>query len=412
MHKKVFDFLIIMLYICAITFVSYAVDVNQEEQNIQDQNVTNSINEEQNKEINNLQQQKEEIQNKVLESQENLEIINADLTNNLKQVQKMDENISQNQKTLDEVNINIENLSKSIKDTENKLNVVTQKYTKQKDLLDQRLIAMYEMNETGYLDYVFASSNLSEFLSTYYLVTELTSYDMDLLETVDKEKQEIENNKKQLEEKKTKLEEQRKIQVKTQIVLENSKLIRQNYIAKLSEEEKKLQSQIDDYNLQVEKIENEILAIASKASFGEKYIGGKMIWPIKDYYNITSPFSMRVHPITKVYKLHTGIDISAPMGTNFLAAAHGMVVKAEYNRAYGNMVIIDHGGGVQTLYAHGSSIEVQVGQIVNSGDTVIKVGSTGYSTGPHAHFEIRVNGQPINPLEHISKPIQEEYTQN
>ena len=205
MHKKVFEFLIIILYICAITFVSYAVDVNQEEQNIQDQDVTNSINEEQNKEINNLQQQKEEIQNKVLESQENLEIINVDLTNNLKQVQKMDENISQNQKTLDEVNINIENLSKSIKETENKLNIVTQKYTKQKDLLDQRLIAMYEMNETGYLDYVFASSNLSEFLSTYYLVTELTSYDMDLLETVDKEKQEIENNKKQLEEKKTKL---------------------------------------------------------------------------------------------------------------------------------------------------------------------------------------------------------------
>ena len=192
------------------------------------------------------------------------------------------------------------------------------------------------------------------------------------------------------------------------MVLENSKLIRQNYIAKLTEEERKLQSQIDDYNTQVAQIEKEILDLASIASFGKDYTGGKMIWPIADHYIITSPYSMRVHPITKVYKLHTGIDISAPMGTNFLSAAHGMVVKAEYNRAYGNMVIIDHGGGVQTLYAHGSSIEVQVGQIVNAGDTVIKVGSTGYSTGPHAHFEIRINGQTVNPLDYISVPGQEE----
>ncbi len=132
-----------------------------------------------------------------------------------------------------------------------------------------------------------------------------------------------------------------------------------------------------------------------------------MKWPIDGHYTMTSPYSMRVHPITKVYKLHTGIDISASMGTDFKAAAHGMVVKAEYNKAYGNMVLIDHGGGVQTLYAHGSSIEVQVGQVVNSGDIVLKVGSTGYSTGPHAHFEVRIKGEPVNPLDYVSIPGQE-----
>ncbi len=413
MHKKIIKILITIISICAITFVSYAVDTNQTELNTENTNqeenqiLKENTNENNNDQINSLQERKTEIQNKVQESQENLEIIDADLTQNLKQVQQMDEKIAESQKTLEEVNLKVTDLSKSINEIEKSLKIVTEKYNKQKKLLDQRLLAMYEMNETTYLDYILTASNLSDFLSTYYLVTELTAYDMDLLETVDNERKQIENSKNQIEEKKKDLEEQRKVQVKTQVVLENSKLIRQNYIEKLSEEEKKLQSQIDDYNMQVAQIEKEILDLASTASFGEDYAGGKMIWPIADHYIITSPYAMRVHPITKVYKLHTGIDISATIGTNFQSAAHGMVVKAEYNRAYGNMVIVDHGGGVQTLYAHGSSIEVHVGQVVNAGDTLIKVGSTGYSTGPHAHFEIRVNGQTVNPLDYISVPGQE-----
>ena len=97
---------------------------------------------------------------------------------------------------------------------------------------------------------------------------------------------------------------------------------------------------------------------------------------------------MRTHPITGIYKLHTGVDIGAPMGSQFVAANDGIVVKAGYNIAYGNMIILDHGGGIQTLYAHGSEILVETGDIVTQGTPVLAVGSTGYSTGPHAHFEI------------------------
>ena len=128
-----------------------------------------------------------------------------------------------------------------------------------------------------------------------------------------------------------------------------------------------------------------------------------MIWPVPGYTSITSEYGMRVHPITGAFKLHTGVDIGAPMGTSFVAAANGIVSKATFNPAYGNMVIIDHGGGVQTLYAHGNEILVQVGQTVSTGTEVLKVGSTGYSTGPHAHFEIRINGQTINPLDYLLK---------
>ena len=120
------------------------------------------------------------------------------------------------------------------------------------------------------------------------------------------------------------------------------------------------------------------------------------------YTTITSPFGLRTHPITGIYKLHTGTDIGAPYGANFLAANDGVVIKACMNSAYGNMVMINHGGGLVTLYAHGSSIEVKEGDIVKQGQTVLKVGATGYATGPHAHFEIIVNGEYLNPLDYIS----------
>jgi murein DD-endopeptidase MepM/ murein hydrolase activator NlpD len=127
-----------------------------------------------------------------------------------------------------------------------------------------------------------------------------------------------------------------------------------------------------------------------------------MIWPAPGYTSITSEFGMRTHPITGIYKLHTGVDIGAPYGANFVAANDGVVIKADENAAYGKMVMIDHGGGIVTLYAHGSEICVNEGDIVHQGQTVLKVGSTGYSTGPHAHFEIRINGEYLNPMDYIS----------
>ena len=123
------------------------------------------------------------------------------------------------------------------------------------------------------------------------------------------------------------------------------------------------------------------------------------------YTRITSSYGMRIHPITGVFKLHTGVDVGAPEGANFIAVNDGVVVKAEYNTAYGNMVLISHGGGISTLYAHGSEIVVELGQIVKRGDVVLKVGSTGYSTGAHAHFEVRKNGATVDPLPYITNGV-------
>ena len=377
---KIYKIAIIVMLICTISFVSYAADFND------------------------LQNQKNEIQAQLDESNNQLSDVNDELTDNLKQIQKLDESIETTQTNLDKLNSEIENKENEISKVEENLEKITKKYNTQKELLDARLVEMYETNNTNYLDVVLGSNSISDFISTYYLISELTSYDMDLLELVENQRKQIADKNLELDKQKESLEKQKSTQQKTQIALSNTKVLRQNYLEKLNIEEQAIQAKIDEYNNQINEIEAEIKKIASTISFGEDYKGGPMQWPIEGHYTITSNYGMRTHPITGVYKLHTGVDISATIGNDFTAMADGVVVKAGYNTAYGNMVIIDHGGGVQTLYAHGSQIIAEVGQEVKAGDVVLKVGSTGYSTGPHAHFEVRVNGSPVNPLDYVSIP--------
>lgn len=351
--------------------------------------------------VDELQTKSNEIKNQINQSNEKLDDVKNELSANLQQVQKLDETIENAEKQLNELNTKIENLQKNIDQIQEKLNKVQKEYDKQKKMLEERLVSIYEEGDVQYIDVLLSSTSLSDFLSNYYLITELATYDTHLLNEVETQKNIIEEQNKKLSEQKEQMAENKQTQLKTSKVLQNNKTLREHYISQLSEQEQKIQGDIDEYNKQYKEIEAEILML-SKNVISEEYIGGIMAWPIPGYTRITSQYGMRTHPITGVYKLHTGVDVGAPIGANFIAANDGVVTKASYNGAYGNMVIIDHGGGVSTLYAHGSEIVVQAGQQVKKGDVVLKVGSTGYSTGAHAHFEVRINGQPVNPMDYIT----------
>lgn len=356
-------------------------------------------------EVTDLQTQQQELQNQINDATGELEGVQDELSENLQQVQKLDEKIEASQTELDELNTKITELQTSIDEVEEKLKVAEERYNRQKEILEVRLVAMYETSDTQYLDVILSSRSISDFLSNYFLITELASYDTELLEDMKAQKDEIELDKKKLDNTKEQYATIKQNQTKTAKVLENTKIVRENYIAKLSDQEKEIQAKIDEYNSRFAEINKEILSLAMQG-IDSQYIGGELAWPIPGYTRITSKYGMRTHPITGVYKLHTGVDVSAPTGANFVAANDGIVVKAEYNSAYGNMVIIDHGGGVSTLYAHGSEIMVKVGDYVKRGETVVlKVGSTGYSTGPHAHFEVRLNGVTTDPLPYITNGL-------
>ena len=155
---------------------------------------------------------------------------------------------------------------------------------------------------------------------------------------------------------------------------------------------------------QIAKAEAEWKKQQEAAKKNTAYVGGEFGWPVPGYEgNISSPFGWRKHPILKDMRMHNGIDISAPKSAKITASNAGTVILTAYNSGYGNYVVVDHGGGYTTLYAHMTKFAVSDGTKVGRGDTIGYVGSTGLSTGPHLHFEIRVNGSPKNPEGYLRK---------
>ena len=381
--------MVFILLICFVTTFTYAE--NEENTNNVEENTTTSTD---------LQTQRELLKQQLEQATVDLDTIQTDLSENLQQIQKLDEKISTAEEELAGQESKIEELRKSISKVEEELDTVTEKYNKQKDLFEQRIVAVYEAGEIQYLDVLLKSTSLTDFISTYYQISEVAQSDEELLDDIEQKKKTIDLSKRKLENEKNSLADILETQTRLTRTLQNTKIIRESFITRLSEEEQEKQKEIDDY-AQYEEINRQIIASVMEGIDSE-YIGGELAWPVPGYTRITSEYKMRVHPITGVYKLHTGVDISAPMGANFIAANDGVVIRAEMNGAYGNMVVVDHGGGISTLYAHGSEILVQVGQTVKRGDAVLKVGSTGYSTGAHAHFEVRINGVTTNPLPYIT----------
>ena len=349
----------------------------------------------------NLNKQKQQIQTQIDASNIELELVQEDLSNLVYEIADLNDKIVSEEIEIDQLANKEAELKKKIEKTETELEKATEKFNNQQEMLEARLVAMYEAGDTDYLDVLLTSRSITEFISNYYMISEIIESDTELLETVRDKKQELEISKLELEKSKKQLSDARESKEKKAVSLENMRVIKNSYITQLTEEEKSLQEEITEYQSAIKKVESEIVT-AANLNIGIDYVGGVMAWPVPGYTRITSEYGMRTHPITGVYKLHTGVDISAPIGANFIAANDGVVVKAEYNGAYGNMVMINHGGGVSTLYAHGSEILVQVGQEVKRGDPVLKVGSAGYSTGPHAHFEVRINGQYQNPMPYIT----------
>jgi len=289
-----------------------------------------------------------------------------------------------------ELNNTLSEIDKSIEEAE-------QNYEHQCELFKSRLRAMYKNSNETTLDILLQSKNITEFLERLELISRISKRDKQIVEDMNLAKQEVEY--KRMLKVTEKIETQKKVEEKKDrldsIVASRADLERQiqqsrNRIAVLEKQEKELLEKSKEMN-------NLIVTLSRRA----KYVEGQMVWPLQYTTTITSPYGNRRHPILKKYTMHTGIDIGGKSGESILAANKGTVIISGWQNAYGNTVVIDHGGGITTLYAHCSKILVKNGKEVKAGEVIAKVGSTGWSTGPHLHFEVRVNGETKNPLNYV-----------
>lgn len=268
----------------------------------------------------------------------------------------------------------------------------------QNEEMNLRLRAMYMNGNVGVLEILLGSEGINDFLNNMDMVQRIMDNDVEVLKTLEEQYNLLEERRQQLETLQSQLEEKQQAEKAKQQALKADK----NQVGALKEE---VSMSLDE----LEAMENDLIAAAnaltsqiySAQSTDTEFVGGAFIAPVSSV-RVTSEYGNRMHPILGYNKLHTGIDFSASTGTPVMASAAGTVIIATYNSSYGNYVVIDHGGGITTLYAHNSSLAVSVGASVTQGQVIAYAGSTGMSTGPHCHFEVRVDGQYQNPRNYLS----------
>ena len=355
-----------------------------------------------------LNEQKEQVSEELAKAEEQLTYVQEELSKAVVDLQKMDDKINEYQATLNQVNSQYSELQQKVSESETKLEEAKEKYEKKLNLLKNRLVAIYKHGETKYLDVLLNSRNIIDFISKYYVVQRIAEIDSKTIEDLKEQKTELEKINNELKEDKAQMKIAKVEAEKQTVILTNTKTVYENQKNSLSDSEKQLNAQIETYKKQQEELENLIQYTISGSTYELKYSGGVMIWPTLGTSYITSPYGSRLHPIQGVIKNHDGIDIGGSTGDPVYAAADGIVIYSAFNTGgYGNMIMIDHGlnsEGVKivTLYAHGNKLLKSVGETVKQGDTIMEMGSTGNSTGPHVHFEVRENGTDVDPKLYLS----------
>lgn len=325
---------------------------------------------------------KEELEQKLEANEKEQKRLDLEITNVRESIREVEGNINlTNQK--------ISDLNSQIEDLKFKREELIKEINKNKELLGERLKVIEKNQSMGYISVILSSDSISEFFDNIYMVKQIVENDKNILKNLDDNKIKLEENTKEVEAKK---EETNNLKLSLE---EDNKRLNEKK-SEIEELKKKLEKEEDDLEKEIEKLSAQVML-----SDGEIAIISSGSWPVPSSTRITSPYGYRIHPIFNTRKMHTGIDIAAPTGTPMVAIDNGTVIFSGTKGGYGNTVMIKHDDGKVTLYGHNSQNIVSNGQRVSKGQIVAKMGSTGNSTGPHLHFEVRINGKHVNPMSYI-----------
>ncbi|WP_196592788.1 murein hydrolase activator EnvC family protein [Pectinatus sottacetonis] len=294
----------------------------------------------------------------------------------------------------------LDTTQKKIDNNEQLLQGTQKKLSKRQEILDKRIRDIYMHGQISYIDVLVGANSFSDFLTRLSLVKRIIRYDYNLISSIMQEKQTITATKKELESDRSKTAKLVQSAKEKYNILKTTEDQKQALLYKVQHDRKTAEQAYDEIVAASRQVEQLIQNYNSQYDSSSTPAGnGTFIWPLSG--PITSPFGWRVHPLYGRRIFHTGIDIGGSYGTPIHAAASGTVIYAGWISGYGNAVIISHGGGLETLYGHNQSLAVSQGQHVSQGQVISYCGSTGNSTGPHCHFEVRKNGHPVNPLNYL-----------
>ncbi|WP_236914784.1 murein hydrolase activator EnvC family protein [Clostridium sp. Cult2] len=314
------------------------------------------------------------------------------------QIEELDKQMDNAAIELEKVEKELDELNEDIDRTLTELEEAEEKIADKQDTFNSRLRVMYENGDVGYLEVLLAAANIRDFLIRKDMIQSIVNHDVELIKYMKEQRDIIDNKKTELQAQRASVEVTRNKLADRKNDLASATRAKELLMTELEKDLKKYEEQYDKLNKLAKDIESEIV---KRQRVDGPYIGGIMAWPVPVYSRISSYFGYRIHPVFKTKKLHTGIDIAAAAGNKVVAANDGTVIYSGTLGGYGKTIMIDHGGGIVTLYGHNSSLVVSEGTQVKRGDTIAKIGSTGISTGPHCHFEVRKNGSYVDPMPYL-----------
>lgn len=376
-----------------------------------------------NAQLNGLKDQREELNKKIEAQQAEISGLNTKMSQVANDIRSLDYQISRSQAELQNLRSQIASLELDIEKNEADLALAKEKLSEKQEELNARLREQYKSGDTIFLEVFMGSSNVVDMLTRLDIVENVVNQDKELLDFTNNQIKFIEETEAKLRIQREEYQAKLDAEIIKKSELENANRQKIQYMSVLQEDKALAEDQYDNFvNLtnsldqQIVQLEQELEAKRKAEEEARKraeeakrradatastYVSrgsGELSWPVSGYSSISSYYGMRIHPIFNTQKFHAGIDIPAPSGTAIKAANSGIVIYSGWQGGYGNVVMISHGNNIVTLYAHNSSLNVRVGDYVDAGQTIALCGSTGYSTGPHLHFEVRVNGSTTDPL--------------
>lgn len=295
----------------------------------------------------------------------------------------------------------IEQYELSISETQQNIEELVAEQGSQQELFDEMVRMSFEYGSDSYLELLFGAEDFSDFLSRIDLISYHLSYNRSVIEKMKEVEDNLHTNEENLRSSKENLENYKQSKETLREEFETKSAESTALISRLADDEAEAAAALKIIQESEKKLQNDIEALTRELNSTSTYSGGKFKWPLATSGTNTSGWEWRTNPITKKKEFHNGLDIAAPKGTNIYAAADGTVVKCEWYGGYGNCVIINHGGGVMTLYGHCNSLNVKNGQSVKAGDVIAYVGTTGQSTGYHLHFTVYEGKTAVNPWNYL-----------